>query len=295
MKYIFFTYDLSLEDLIEKGYGSLLEDKSYTFFVEEREKRLKKTIEKAQEYIEFLSSNLQMYKPPTSYFNTEFMSADQKKKLERAWRQFVFSGFRQDKFTKPIYNHLHLHCGFIAHYNLPGFYSTYFRGYSLFPGMSYEKQYQIKHFSNRWYAEDLNLPEKEDKFYLQLEAIPDPERVEKEFLKTLTWRLNFSGDYRDINYRLVEILKEGFEHALKRAAEELAVIQREKKLHEKELMKIRLEELKKEEMLLKEKLSQIQLQQENIKKVIKEEIKETLPSDVKEEVKVEIQIPSLFS
>jgi len=31
-------------------------------------------------------------------------------------------------FTKKLYEHLHLHCGFIAHYHINGFYSTYFDG-----------------------------------------------------------------------------------------------------------------------------------------------------------------------
>jgi len=30
------------------------------------------------------------------------------------------------KFSKRLYEHLHLHCSFIAHYSIAGFYSTYF-------------------------------------------------------------------------------------------------------------------------------------------------------------------------
>lgn len=36
------------------------------------------------------------------------------------------SGLKREKFTKNLYNHLIQHCSFIAHYDINGFYSTYF-------------------------------------------------------------------------------------------------------------------------------------------------------------------------
>ena len=39
---------------------------------------------------------------------------------------FLKYGLQKKHFTKRLYNHLHLHCGFIANFNMGGFYSTYF-------------------------------------------------------------------------------------------------------------------------------------------------------------------------
>jgi len=36
------------------------------------------------------------------------------------------SGLEKDKFTKALYEHLINHCSFIAHYDIHGFYATYF-------------------------------------------------------------------------------------------------------------------------------------------------------------------------
>lgn len=58
--------------------------------------------------------------------DSEFMTAEQKKKVMVAMERFVASGFAKSKFTRDLYDHLHLHCGFIAHYNKDGFYACRF-------------------------------------------------------------------------------------------------------------------------------------------------------------------------
>ena len=88
---------------------------------------------------------------PKDYINkftdAEFLSADEKQKILKNWiafLKFLAKGghLEHDKndlgsdygnsaprvFTKRIYEHLHLHCGFIAHYDINGFYSEYFNG-----------------------------------------------------------------------------------------------------------------------------------------------------------------------
>ena len=57
---------------------------------------------------------------------TEFMSAAEKRKVLRHWVKFLESGLAKDNFTKSLYNHLIMHCSFIAHYDINGFYDTYF-------------------------------------------------------------------------------------------------------------------------------------------------------------------------
>lgn len=58
--------------------------------------------------------------------DTKFMTALEKRKVLRQWELFLKSGLQRKKFTKSLYHHLIQHCSFIAHYDLAGFYSTYF-------------------------------------------------------------------------------------------------------------------------------------------------------------------------
>jgi hypothetical protein len=58
--------------------------------------------------------------------DVEFMSAKDKALVLKQWDRFVRSGFERKYFTKRVYDHLSLHCSFIAHYNIDGFYQTYF-------------------------------------------------------------------------------------------------------------------------------------------------------------------------
>jgi len=59
--------------------------------------------------------------------STEFMSAKDKKAVLREWQCFIKGGFDRKDFTTRLYDHLHLHCSFIAHFNINGFYGTYFK------------------------------------------------------------------------------------------------------------------------------------------------------------------------
>jgi len=63
------------------------------------------------------------------FTDTEYLSADDKRKILKQWVMFCASGFSHDKFTDRLYEHLILHCGFIAHYDIDGFYCEYFGAY----------------------------------------------------------------------------------------------------------------------------------------------------------------------
>jgi hypothetical protein len=64
--------------------------------------------------------------------DAQFMTAREKELTLKAWARFVKAlavGTPQQvkrAFTKRIYHHLTQHCSFIAHYNIHGFFETYF-------------------------------------------------------------------------------------------------------------------------------------------------------------------------
>ena len=60
-----------------------------------------------------------------SFTSVKFMSKEEEEVL-KDWKSFIKSEFSYRTFTKRIYEHLTLHCMFIAHYSKDGFYSTYF-------------------------------------------------------------------------------------------------------------------------------------------------------------------------
>jgi len=62
------------------------------------------------------------------FTDTKFMTADDKTRVAKQFKLFVQNGFKREDFSKRLYEHLHLHCGFIAHDNIGGFYNEYFNG-----------------------------------------------------------------------------------------------------------------------------------------------------------------------
>jgi len=72
-----------------------------------------------------MTTNLINREKPTKFTDVQYMTAAEKANVLNKWRVFVNSSYKKENFTKSIYEHLCLHCGFIAHYNKSGFYSTY--------------------------------------------------------------------------------------------------------------------------------------------------------------------------
>lgn len=58
--------------------------------------------------------------------DVQFMTAKEKEMVLKQWKIFIKNGMKAEHFTDRLYNHLSLHCSFIAHYNRGGFYETYF-------------------------------------------------------------------------------------------------------------------------------------------------------------------------
>lgn len=62
----------------------------------------------------------------SSFIPTEFSTADEKAAFGNTFLRFVLSEWKRTLFTKKFYTRLSMTFGNIAHYNIHGFYSTWF-------------------------------------------------------------------------------------------------------------------------------------------------------------------------
>jgi hypothetical protein len=106
--------------------------------------------------------------------DAEFMTAKEKKLVLKQWETFFKNGLKWDNFTGRLYQHLILHCAFIAHYSREGFYNYYFTTGKM--AMLFMSQ-----FDNR-------------------NALESVEYGKNGWIKD-----NASGDYEDINRAMVEV------------------------------------------------------------------------------------------
>lgn len=107
--------------------------------------------------------------------DSEFVTAAEKEKVLRHWRKFLAGGCKQSQFTKALYEHLSLHCCFIAHFNIHGFYDAQF-----------------------------STPERRTQFFKQFDkrnALPYG-LIPSNMLGMTYW---MEGEYEDINKAMVEI------------------------------------------------------------------------------------------
>ncbi len=75
---------------------------------------------------ELTLSDLAQSRGPGQLHDSKFMSAAEKSRVLKNWEMFLRSGLEKKYFTKPLYHHLMQNCSFIAHYDIHGFYDTYF-------------------------------------------------------------------------------------------------------------------------------------------------------------------------
>jgi hypothetical protein len=61
-----------------------------------------------------------------TFRDEKFMSAAEKQLVLQAWITFLKHGCQREHFTERLYQHITLHCSFIAHYDRRGFYDVYF-------------------------------------------------------------------------------------------------------------------------------------------------------------------------
>jgi len=79
----------------------------------------------------------------------KFLSIAQKEKVIKNWIAFIKSGFKRTQFTEALYHHLTLHCDFIAHYSIHGFYEEYFTTGA--DKIRFIEQFDRKKIGNNWW------------------------------------------------------------------------------------------------------------------------------------------------
>ena len=75
---------------------------------------------------ELTLNDLAQSRGPGRLHDSKFMSAAEKTKVLKHWEMFLRGGLEKKYFTEALYKHLINHCSFIAHYDIHGFYATYF-------------------------------------------------------------------------------------------------------------------------------------------------------------------------
>jgi hypothetical protein len=146
-------------------------------------------IEILKEQIKVIIEKVRKSTMPETMTDTKFLSAEGKKYILRQWKTFIKSGFNPGRFTETIYDHLHLHCGFIAHYNRSGFYYTYWNDEVI-----------------RFAADNSYEPVPAPKVFYEWER----------FLKAFDIR----GEHSDINTAMMIVLENGLSDLIRRLIDE---------------------------------------------------------------------------
>jgi len=146
-----------------------------------------------------------------SFKSVDYMTDLDKKKIYINFVKFLNNHFKRTLFKKNLYEHFHLHCGFIAHYNINGFYGEYFE-----TAASYH--YNVNNYTNPMNEYSGNLNRKStlshrEQFYAIYEEINSNRNGLGEFYDTLGGNMNYGayGDYADLDDAIKDAFSEYME------------------------------------------------------------------------------------
>jgi hypothetical protein len=60
------------------------------------------------------------------FYDGKYNTKEDKARILKSWNKFLKNGCKRMEFTRPLYKHLSLHWGFIAHFDISGFYYARF-------------------------------------------------------------------------------------------------------------------------------------------------------------------------
>jgi len=149
--------------------------------------------------------------------SVEFMTDLEKKKIYINFIKLLNNHFKRTLFKKNLYEHFHCHCGFIAHYNIDGFYGEYFETAAKY-------HFNVNGYSNPMseYAGNLNQSStlsNGEQFYAIYEEINSNRDGLGGFYDTIMSNQNWGAcsDYKDLD----DAIKNAFSEYLEIWREEI--------------------------------------------------------------------------
>lgn len=131
--------------------------------------------------------------------SVEFMTDLDKKKIYVNFVKLLNNHFKRTLFKKNLYEHFHCHCGFIAHYNIDGFYGEYFETAAKF-------HFNVNNYTTPPHECSGNLNQSselsnEELFYDIYEEINNGKYGLGEFYDTIMSNQNYGGydNYKDLD------------------------------------------------------------------------------------------------
>jgi len=151
-----------------------------------------------------------------SFEDTKYMNATQKQKIYKGFSAFLNNHFKHTNFTKSIYEHCHLHCGFIAHNNINGFYGEYFSTAATFQKIAYDVEKNPSEYDG-YYVGSIACEGKDSfnakkAFYKIYEELTSSKEGLGDFYNAFSGRGGYfsacmNGDHGDLNTAIRDAFK----------------------------------------------------------------------------------------
>lgn len=169
--------------------------------------------------------------------NKPFTTSKEKMTVYKKWISFLNGHFKQSSLSKALYQQLHLHCRYIAHYDIHGFYQTYFE----FPHMLHaaiEPYGKDSEKVKRWWIsiyQDIAFGERNNdsglgSFYYNWSSMPS---------------FYYTGDYGDLIRAMADVFEKYidlWEEVIEEANDKLKQISHEPDIKEKQAQRKRLQQ-----------------------------------------------------
>lgn len=160
---------------------------------------------------DFLKPKKFTIKPKSIKFNSDGMTDLEKKKVYINFVSFLNNHFSRTTFKKNLYNHFYQHCGFIAHYNIDGFYGEYFLVGAKFNKLAFNKPLPQSEYIG--YVKVSNDESVNESFYAVYEELNGSPDGLGSFYNTIINNRNWGGysDYKDLDDAIKEVFLEYME------------------------------------------------------------------------------------
>ncbi|MFA6195278.1 MAG: hypothetical protein WC656_01385 [Sulfurimonas sp.] len=202
-----------------------------------------------------------------SFESVQFMTDLEKKKIYINFVSFLNNHFSHTTFKKNLYQHFTNHCGFIAHYNINGFYGEYFGTAAKY----HQVVNDVTPPQSEYCGIDMRKPNisNGEAFYRIYEEINGSRNGLGDFYDTIMSNRNWGAysDYRDLD----DAIKEAFSEYMSIWIDE---IKKAVKAHSEFLKNDEIQKLKAEQDEIKSKQAALEVKNKEIEtRLIKESVK----------------------